>query len=319
MLGGRIVALADLTPPWATATRSTLVRAGGEEFVLQRGPRRSIAHRARLTADLHVRAPWLPLAEVVGAEIAGPSPFLITRRVSGTSGRELMNDDQGAVLLGAAMGRLAREVAAVPVAGLRLSRTWSGAEQLARAATGWLERAAPLLTQIEVGCLRAVIDGLPERVPDLRPVLAHGDFVPVNVIVRDGRMAALLDVERARLAHPLCDSAWWWSIVGHHHPERLPAASSAFFRAAGLATGGTLADEMRVSITTLGTLQLLEMVATSRSAPATRRWTGMLRQSLGNFPDCEPRHSGHNLSRVGVEVGPGIGGHHRFPEAPPRR
>ena len=124
--GQRVVG--DVTPAWSAVTRSLLVASGGggAEFVVQwsvgarSADRRAIGRRLRLGRDLARVAPWLPVPEVVGGSVDGPAPYVVTRFVAGTSGRELLGDDAGAARLGAAAGRIARDVARVPVAGLRL-------------------------------------------------------------------------------------------------------------------------------------------------------------------------------------------------------
>jgi aminoglycoside phosphotransferase (APT) family kinase protein len=45
--------------------------------------------------------------------------------------------------------------------------------------------------------------------PPRRRVLVHGDFRPANVLVRDGRLAVLLDWELAHLGDPLDDLGWY--------------------------------------------------------------------------------------------------------------
>jgi aminoglycoside phosphotransferase (APT) family kinase protein len=292
LLGAEPTAVADLTPLWAGTIRSTLVRAGRERFVLQQGPRRAIARRARLAADLHVQAPWLPVPVVVAAEVdgrAGTPPFVASRYVDGVSGRDLLADDAGAARLGAAMGRLLPGLAAVPITGLRLSSTWADPERLEAAAIRWLGRVVGELGPGEVDCLKASIDGLPESYAAVHPGFAHGDFVPVNVLLRDGDVVALLDLETARVAHPLFDAARWFAVVGHHHPDRLPAAGSAFLEAAGI-----VADERtRSDLAMLGRLQALELAARPGAAGTFVRHVELLRSCMRGtpsvaFPDSPP-------------------------------
>ncbi len=65
----------------------------------------------------------------------------------------------------------------------------------------------------------------------------HGDFAPVNVVMRpDGEIGALLDFEHAGAGPALLDVAWWGWVVRHHHPEAWTAAWPTFLAAAGLRT-----------------------------------------------------------------------------------
>jgi aminoglycoside phosphotransferase (APT) family kinase protein len=276
--------VADLTPPWATPTHSSLIAAGGREYVLQSGPRAAIARRAALATELRSRAPWLPVPAIVGAKIDGAHPFVVSKRVAGTSGRELMNGDETAARLAAAMGALSRRVADVPLRGLRLSRTWTDEGRLAEAARQWLGRTAPRLPPGDVQRLRELIDRLPEGIAGVsafRPVFAHGDFAPVNVLVRDGEVVALLDLERARIAHPLFDAAWWSALVAYHHPDRRWAAEPAFLAAAGLPLDGSIEPALE----TLRTLQFLEMVATGGTSAVRHHGAEMLRWAIWGVHD----------------------------------
>jgi aminoglycoside phosphotransferase (APT) family kinase protein len=65
------------------------------------------------------------------------------------------------------------------------------------------------------------------EVETVLPRFAHGDLAPVNLLVRDGRVAAVLDLDRARLAHPLHDAAWFAWVVSFHHRDVAGAAWSA--------------------------------------------------------------------------------------------
>jgi aminoglycoside phosphotransferase (APT) family kinase protein len=284
IVGADARVVADLTPPWATPTRSSLIAAGGREYVLQLGPRAAIARRAALVAALRSLSPSLPVPPIVGAEIDGAHPFVVSERVTGTSGRELMNGDETAARLGAAMGALSRRVAEVPIRGLRLSRTWADGSRLAESATRWLDRTAPLLAPDDVQRLRELIERLPERVSNVtafRPVFAHGDFAPVNVLVRESEVVALLDLERARIAHPLFDAAWWSALVGYHHPDRRRAAEPAFLAAAGLPLDGSIEPALEA----LRVLQFLEMVATGGTSAARRHGAEMLQWAMWGVHD----------------------------------
>lgn len=59
--------------------------------------------------------------------------------------------------------------------------------------------------------LRIAAAWLREHLPPAprRLVLVHGDFRPANVLVRDGRLAVLLDWELAHLGDPLDDLGWY--------------------------------------------------------------------------------------------------------------
>lgn len=272
--------IADVTAPWGSSTRTQVVTlAGGGRVVLQRGSRwRGMGKRLRLARLLPSRAPQIPWAELLAGDASGPRAFLVSRFVAGVQGGEMLWHDREAAALATRMGLLVPALAGVPTVGLRLSSLWGSPERLAASATRWLARSDPVLGPAAAAEVARMVDVMPQRLGGDRPVFAHGDFAPVNVILRDGWIAALLDLERARLAHPLFDAAWWRLMVRCHHPDRWPAAGPAFFSAAGLGTGRHVIERLDL----LAVLQCLEMIGSSqRRSPATRAaWAGRLRTVL---------------------------------------
>ncbi len=265
ILGERFRIVDDLTHRWAVSTRSVLVETATSKagFVVQWSvsaratDRRAMDRRLRLGRQVARLAPRLPIPEVLGGDSHGPTPYVVSRFVSGISGREMLGDDAGAALVGAAIGRAARDIAGVPTAGLRLSRTWSDPDRLGAAAGRWLKVAGSFVDPTVARPVHGLIERLPEVFAGVPSVLAHGDLTPVNVLIRDGAVVALLDLERARLAHMLFDAAWSSWIIRHHHPTRWPEASRAFFPAAGIEqNAGTLAQ-----LNLLAVLQCLEVLA----------------------------------------------------------
>lgn len=285
VLGERATVIEELTPPWGAATRTVLVAAAGSgrEVIIQwcDGPRtadrRALARRLRLGRVVAGAAPWLPLPLILGGEVRGHTPFVVSRYVRGASARDFLEGDTGAALVGAAAGRLSREIARVPTAGLRLSRTWAYEDRLSAAAGRWLRRAATTLDPASIRRVRATIETLPGCFRGCRPVFAHGDLAPVNLLIEAGRPVALLDLERARFAHPLFDAAWWRLIVRCHHPTIWQEAVGAFATAAGL--GRTPVALARLD--SLAILQCLENLAVSpKRSESGRQWVECLLRAL---------------------------------------
>jgi aminoglycoside phosphotransferase (APT) family kinase protein len=276
LLGEPAVEIVDLSSPWTASTRTERVTlADGRRVVIQRAvggaaARATIGRRIRLGRLLPAIAPWLPVPEVRGGEATGPRPCVVTGFVPGISGRELLADDRGAAQLGRLMGELAAGLARVPTRGLRLDGTWGDPERLAAAADRWLQAGTPALGAGGTRALERLLRRLPRELAGAMPVFAHGDLAPVNILVRDGGVVALLDFERARLAHPFFDAARWRWIVRHHHPERWEAAGPAFLEAAGLEDSPATARRLDL----LAALQCLEMLHGARRRPpaARREW-----------------------------------------------
>lgn len=280
LVGATPIEIADVVAPWGSSTRTQVVTlAGGERVVLQRGSRwRGMRRRVRLARLLPARAPWIPWAELLSGDASGLSAYLVTAFAPGVQGGEMLWHDREAAALATHMGQLVPALARVPTAGLRLSSLWGSPERLVASAARWLARSEPILGPEAAAAVGPMVAAVPRRLGAHRPVFAHGDFAPVNVILRDGAIVALLDLERARLAHPLFDAAWWRLMVRCHHPDRWPAAGPAFFSAAGLGTGRRVIEQLDL----LAVLQCLEMIGSShRRSPATRAaWAGRLRTVL---------------------------------------
>ncbi len=149
-----------------------------------------------------------------------------------------------------------------------------------------MARAAPQLDTATFRVLLAAIEKLEPLFSGRRPAFAHGDFTPVNVLVarraggRGWAVAALLDLEWARLADPLFDVAWWGWVVRFHHPERWPTVWPAFLAAAGAAgeaAHGPAAFAARIRALQL--LRLLELADRSRGRAAAE-WAARLESTV---------------------------------------
>jgi aminoglycoside phosphotransferase (APT) family kinase protein len=102
------------------------------------------------------------------------------------------------------------------------------------------------------------------------PRFAHGDLAPVNLLVQDGRVAAVLDLDGARLAHPLFDAAWLAWIISFHHGDVAEAAWGAYARAVGAGVRSPAA------LAWLWPLQLLERLAEARGEDERATWADRL-------------------------------------------
>ncbi|MCM3924171.1 phosphotransferase family protein, partial [Frankia sp. AiPs1] len=156
-----------------------------------------------------VRAHGLPVPAVL-ATLTDPAGTLL-ELVPGTSRPDPAAVEQAAPQYMALLARLHRidppelGVAASSItAALRSDLDWWRARA---ATTGTLDR--PLIRL----ALRILADDLPDDPTPARPV--HGDAGPGNVMIHEGRVAALLDWELFHAGDPHEDLAWIWMRGAH--------------------------------------------------------------------------------------------------------
>jgi aminoglycoside phosphotransferase (APT) family kinase protein len=164
---------------------------------------------------------------------------------------------------------------------LGLDDLWSRPGDLLVAANRWLDAVS---LELPSGASAALRSGLGRVAPALagRPAgMVHGDFVPVNILVRGDRVAALLDLEAVRIGEPLLDAAWFEWILRHHHSAAADEAVTAFAEASALdrddhATATLLA--------VLPAIRILEILGRAELPVATRlQWLEQLRHLAGTM------------------------------------
>jgi aminoglycoside phosphotransferase (APT) family kinase protein len=266
ILGEPVATASPVTQPWSTPTETTVLTVvSGARVVVQTGSdASSIAKRATLGRLLHEVAPWLPLPRVIATD-AGVSPaWLVTSFIDGESGRSMLTSHATASALGVQVGQLTAALARVPTAGIPMPGLWGSHTALAASARIWHDDLTGRLDPLVSQRLGRLIAGAPATLGDASRVFAHGDLVPVNLIVRGGGLVGLLDLEHARFADRLFDLAWFRWTLRWHHPDVWAAAS----RSALLASG--VADEAMTHrrLDLLAALQCLERLAATPSSAA---------------------------------------------------
>jgi aminoglycoside phosphotransferase (APT) family kinase protein len=284
LLGSRVLGVEDVTRPWASGVRTSLVTLeDGRRVVHQEGAptvagRAGIDRRIRFAGALRSTAPGLPVPEVLGGDARANPPFAVTSYVAGESGDALLATPAGAALVGRLAGGSAMALAAIPPAaiGRSLSRTWADPSRLATAAARWFREAVPLLDAAEAEVVLAMLGRIPVLLAG-PPVVAHGDLAPVNLVVQGQRLAGIVDLERLRLAPAAFDAAWFRLLVLHHHPERWPDAGPPLLAALGLPD-----DEVTAAVLDdLAVLACLEMVAAlPRRSPRRLAWATRARERM---------------------------------------
>ena len=235
-LGARLQAAEPVGWGDARATQQ-LALADGRRFAARRfggpGARPRVVRIAALMTRLAQAG--LPVPSPAIVETAR-GPWLLTAWVDGETGASWLDDPDRARHLADRMGRLAARLRTVDLGIVELDD-------------------------------RSVAD--PADAEMTEPVaFVHGDFAPVNVVMRaDGEIGALLDFEHAGAGPALLDVAWWGWVVRHHHPDAWTAAWPTFLAAAGLERG-----HLEPTLHDLVLQTLADRAAASRDADERARW-----------------------------------------------
>jgi aminoglycoside phosphotransferase (APT) family kinase protein len=272
ILGEAVVAAAPLR--WGFAHHTELLTlADGRRVVVKRfeGPDGAAEIERAVAFGPLLAAAGIPTPAVLAVDGAATPPVLILEFVEGTTGADWLDEPARARTLARTMGELAVRIRGIPVdadAMATASREpWADPTRLTRAAGGWLEAVGSGLPHASLAGVHDAVDHLSEADRTLPTVIAHGDYVPVNVLLGgDGRLAAVLDLGTWRIAHPWLDVAWWGWVVRAHHPDAWATAWSTFLEAAALPDD---VDTQR-TIRSLQLVALLERAAAPGADPAWR-------------------------------------------------
>ena len=235
-LGARLLAADPIGWGDARATHR-LTLADGRRFAARRfGGPESHARVERIGRVMtRLAQAGLPVPAPTGVDAAGGA-WLLTAWVEGETGATWLGDPDRARHLADRMGRLAHRLRTMGLASVDLD-----------------DRSAADPEDADV---------------TVRVAFIHGDFAPINVIMRrDGEIGALVDFEHAGAGPALLDVAWWGWVVRHHHPEVWTAVWPTFLSAAGLEPGHL---EPRLHELVLQTLA--DRAAGSDDAEARRQW-----------------------------------------------
>jgi aminoglycoside phosphotransferase (APT) family kinase protein len=200
--------------------------------------------------------------------------IVVAEYVEGSPGIEAMVDVSGVRRVGAAAGAAWARLASVDPVGLGLDDLWTRPADLRASALEWLHLVEAEVPARQAAALRERVTAIESLLEGRRAGLVHGDLVPVNMLMHDGALRALLDLEAAHVGEPLLDAAWFSWIVGYHHPEVEPAASGAFAREAGLMRTD---DRTAALWAALPSIRILEILARLPArARARGHWLGQL-------------------------------------------
>jgi Ser/Thr protein kinase RdoA (MazF antagonist) len=219
----------------------------------------------------------LPLARPVLRSPAWPDRIRVSELIEGETGASLLGTPDGARLVGRLCGAVAKRLVSIDPAGLGLTDEWADAAWIV-ATTRRASAVGPVLTPAAGHLLAAAVERLPGMLAGRPAVVVHGDLVPVNVLVRDGRLVGLLDLETMRIADPLLDAAWFDQIVGYHHPAVRAAAWAGYIEGSGLGLDNPVARPLIRLLAMARILELLDEPGLNQDART--RWLDHLRENL---------------------------------------
>jgi aminoglycoside phosphotransferase (APT) family kinase protein len=233
-----------------------------------------------------LRAAGIPVPRIVDRRDVAIGDHLATEFIAGRPGAALLDGPSGPEVVGSAMGGAWRRLADVDVAGLPISLGWpSEGGLLAATREGLVDQALARAGMAE----RARVD---EDLATARELLrsrptsfVHGDFVPVNAVIDDDRLAAVVDLEFAARADPLFDAAWFHWIIDYHHPAAVAVAWGAFVSASRIDDRDATTRELLRVLPVVG---LLARLATVTADAEVEHWRGQLRSILSSHARWRP-------------------------------
>lgn len=261
-LGDRVQGSADRTSPWNKATttfRVDLARLGRVAVQVGRPEHRERIRRRVSASRFVAAAPRLRVPQVIADGGDAEVPFVVTRWVEGRPASSFLATPAEANLSMTWLHAVLEELGRLAPAPADLSTVWCDPERLHRTAVDWFDSVVSRL-DTRVACVVSdCVDRTRTAFDFEAPVFAHGDVVPVNVLIDERGAVTLLDFEDARLALPGFDRAMSWTTLALHHPEAAAVFESLMAKP-GTATSGRVD---RVGVATMGCLQRLERASDS--------------------------------------------------------
>jgi aminoglycoside phosphotransferase (APT) family kinase protein len=174
--------------------------------------RASLDHEAAAARELAAAVSVdVPEPVAIGTPGEGyPLPWSLYRWLPGETAAEI--DPGSSVALARDLATLVGQIWAIPVQGRTFRGSGRGGDL--RDHDWWmracLDRSTHLLPVDRLRATWAQLRPLPRMDPDL---ITHGDLVPGNVVVRDGRLAGILDVGGLGAADPAVDLVVAWHVL----------------------------------------------------------------------------------------------------------
>jgi hypothetical protein len=234
--------------------------ANGRRFAVSRLVDRAAAAilPARIAAvQPRLVAVGLPVLALVEPDVPRAGGVLVSPFQDGVPGPDILGEPSGPAVVGSLLGSAWRRLAAADPVGLDLPDLWASPDRLASAARWWLVTVSATLPRRDRARLAAAIETLPGLLEGPPARIVHGDLVPANILVQDGVLVALLDLEFVRLGDRRLDAAWFEWMVWFHHRSVHPVAWEAFAAAGGIERGDVTTREV---VRVLPAIRMLEIL-----------------------------------------------------------
>ena len=265
-LEDRILAAEDVSSPWGS-TRTWKVQFPGHRFVALQvsADRAAMDRRRRVASRIVASAPPLGVARPLAWRQVEDRHLLASEWIPGTRATRLLGSAADAARLAVAMGRAAATLRSVPVRGLGLSTTWSDPAALEAELRGWLAMVREGMPSGTWHERQAALPAVAAAAASGPAVLAHGDLVPVNLLV-DGTRVAILDLEAARSAPPAFDIARAGMVIRRYHPAAWQAMEGPLLEAAAIPRNRETAAQLAAIGAALALESAAEAVRTGEDA-----------------------------------------------------
>lgn len=280
--------------PWGFRNETWLVGLpGGRRVVATRYVDPTVGLRLRTLLPAigpRMAAAGLPIPAVIDDAPGTGLPrseltegIIVTEYLDGVAAAGLLGQPGGPALIGSLAGAAWRRLSMVSADGLGLPDLWASPDRLATAVRQWTDHLGSTVSRADHVRLATRSEPLAELLRGRPSMVVHGDFVPVNILVRGGTFVGLVDLESVRLGDPLIDAAWFDWIVYYHHRAEERAVWSAFEVASGVdAQDPTTASLLKL----LPLVQILEILNNEELTKSGReRWlehlTACLDRSAG--------------------------------------
>jgi aminoglycoside phosphotransferase (APT) family kinase protein len=214
--------LAEQFPSWSSLPLERLRTTGTDNAIFRLGDRLGLRLPRIHWAVTQIEKEWawlrrlepllpveLPVPEAKG-EPAGdyPFPWLVFQWVAGS---DLQHDASPRDALGVEIGTIVRALHRVELpdspAAARRGHALSAVDDVARWAIGRL--GGVIDTDRALEAWEAAVGADPWSGP---PVWVHGDLLPGNLLIRDGRLCGVIDWSAAGVGDPACDAMIAWAL-----------------------------------------------------------------------------------------------------------